>query len=198
MEADGLITARYVALESVLDERQRRLYAAVEAKVLGHGGVKRVHEATGVARGSILAGLKELGQAVEVVAGGPRRIRRAGAGRKKLVEQDPGVREELERLVEPVTRGDPESPLRWTCKSLMQLSRELGACGHTISHVSVGTLLKELGYSLQGNRKILEGTSHPDRNAQFEFINEKIETALAGGQPVISVDTKKKELVGQY
>ncbi|MDP3440002.1 MAG: ISAzo13 family transposase, partial [Azonexus sp.] len=124
MEADELITARYVALESVLDERQRRLYAAVEAKVLGHGGVKRVHEATGVARGSILAGLKELEEGIEVVAGEPRRIRRAGAGRKTLIEQDPGVQEALERLVEPVTRGDPESPLRWTCKSLMQLSRE--------------------------------------------------------------------------
>ena len=198
MEADGLITARYVALESVLDERQRRLYAAVEAKVLGYGGVKRVHEATGVARGSILAGLKELGQGIATVAGEPRRVRRAGAGRKKLIEQNPGVREALERLVEPVTRGDPESPLRWTCKSLMQLSRELGACGHTISHVSVGALLKDLGYSLQGNRKTLEGASHPDRNAQFEFINEKIETALGAGQPVISVDTKKKELVGQY
>jgi len=198
MEADELIKARYVALESVLDERQRRLYAAVEAKVLGHGGVKRVHEATGVARGSILAGLKELEQGIEILEGEPRRIRRAGAGRKTLVEQDPGVREALERLVEPVTRGDPESPLRWTCKSLMQLSRELGACGHTISHVSVGTLLKDLGYSLQGNRKTLEGASHPDRNAQFEFINEKIETALGAGQPVISVDTKKKELVGQY
>lgn len=198
MEADELITARYAALESVLDERQRRLYAAVEAKVLGHGGVKRVHEATGVARGSILAGLKELGQGIATVAGEPRRVRRAGAGRKKLIEQDPGVREALERLVEPVTRGDPESPLRWTCKSLMQLSRELGACGHTISHVSVGALLKDLGYSLQGNRKTLEGASHPDRNAQFEFINEKIETALSAGQPVISVDTKKKELVGQY
>lgn len=198
MEADELITARYVAIESVLDERQRRLYAAVEAKVLGHGGVKRVHEATGVARGSILAGLKELAQGIEAVAGEPRRVRRAGAGRKKLVEQDPGVREALERLVEPATRGDPESPLRWTCKSLMQLSRELGACGYKISHVSVGTLLKDLGYSLQGNRKTLEGASHPDRNAQFEFINEKIETALAAGQPVISVDTKKKELVGQY
>lgn len=198
MEADELITARYVAIESVLDERQRRLYAAVEAKVLGHGGVKRVHEATGVARGSILAGLKELAQGIESVAGEPRRVRRAGAGRKKLVEQDPGVREALERLVEPATRGDPESPLRWTCKSLMQLSRELSACGYKISHVSVGTLLKDLGYSLQGNRKTLEGASHPDRNAQFEFINEKIETALAAGQPVISVDTKKKELVGQY
>jgi hypothetical protein len=198
METDGLITARYVALESILDERQRRLYAAVEAKVLGHGGVKRVHEATGVARGSILAGLKELEQGIESLAGESQRVRRAGAGRKKLTEQDPGVREALERLVEPVTGGDSESPLRWTCKSLMQLSRELVGCGYTISHVSVGALLKDLGYSLQGNRKTLEGASHPDRNAQFEFINEKIETALSAGQPVISVDTKKKELVGQY
>lgn len=193
-----MIAARYSALERILDERQRRLYAAVEAKLLGHGGIKRVHEATGVARGSILAGMKELRQGSEAGAGGPRRVRRAGAGRKKLIEQDPGVREALERLVEPVTRGDPESPLRWTCKSLMQLSRELGACGHTISHVSVGVLLKDLGYSLQGNRKTLEGASHPDRNAQFEWINEKIETALSAGQPVISVDTKKKELVGPY
>lgn len=198
METDELIAARYGALENILDERQRRLYAAVEAKLLGHGGVKRVHEATGVARGSILAGIKELRQGIESVGGETRRIRRAGAGRKTLVAQDPGVREALERLVEPVTRGDPESPLRWTCKSLMQLSRELGACGHTISHVSVGVLLKDLGYSLQGNRKTLEGASHPDRNAQFEFINGKIETALGAGQPVISVDTKKKELVGPY
>ncbi|MHB8422840.1 MAG: ISAzo13 family transposase [Leptospirales bacterium] len=198
METDELIAARYSALERILDERQRRLYAAVEAKLLGHGGVKRVHEATGVARGSILAGIKELRQESETVVGEPHRVRRAGAGRKKLAEQDPGVREALERLVEPVTRGDPESPLRWTCKSLMQLSRELGACGHTISHVSVGVLLKDLGYSLQGNRKTLEGSSHPDRNAQFEFINGKIERALGAGQPVISVDTKKKELVGPY
>ncbi|QKE41382.1 MAG: ISAzo13 family transposase [Ferrovum myxofaciens] len=198
MEADKLITARYEALECVLDEHQRRLYAAVEAKVLGHGGVKRVHEATGVARGSILAGLRELEQGIVTITGEVRRIRRAGAGRKKLTELDAGVKEALERLVEPVTRGDPESPLRWTCKSLMQLSGELAACGHKISHVSVGTMLKELGYSLQGNRKTLEGASHPDRNAQFEFINKKIETALNAGQPVISVDTKKKELVGQY
>jgi transposase len=198
METNELIAARYKALESVLDERQRRLYAAVEAKVLGHGGVKRVHAATGVARGSILAGLKELEQGPQAPSGEPRRIRRAGAGRKKLVEQDPGVREALERLVEPATRGDPESPLRWTCKSLMQLARELSACGHPISHVSVGTLLKELGYSLQGNRKTLEGSGHPDRNAQFEYIQGKVEAALCAGQPVISVDTKKKELVGQY
>ena len=198
MQADELITARYRTLEGVLDERQRRLYAAAEAKVLGHGGVKRVHEATGVARGSILAGLKELEQEPKDLTVDGRRIRRPGAGRKKLVEQDPGVREALERLVEPVTRGDPELPLRWTCKSLMQLARELNGHGHTISHVSVGALLKELGYSLQGNRKTLEGGDHPDRNAQFEYINGKVEAALSAEQPVISVDTKKKELVGQY
>ena len=198
MQADELITARYRTLEGVLDERQRRLYAAAEAKVLGHGGVKRVHEATGVARGSILAGLKELEQEPKDLTVDGRRIRRPGAGRKKLVELDPGVREALERRVEPVTRGDPELPLRWTCKSLIQLARELNGHGHTISHVSVGALLKELGYSLQGNRKTLEGGDHPDRNAQFEYINGKVEAALSAEQPVISVDTKKKELVGQY
>ena len=197
MEADALITARHEALIGILDERQRRLHAAVEAKVLGHGGVKRVSQATGVARGSILAGLKELASP-EPVVDEPRRVRRAGAGRKKLVDRDPGVREALERLVEPAARGDPQSPLRWTCKSLMQLARELGAQGHAISHVSVGVLLKDLGYSLQGNRKTLEGASHPDRNAQFDYINDKTQAALSAGQPVISVDTKKKELVGRY
>jgi len=197
MEADALITARHEALIGILDERQRRLHAAVEAKVLGHGGVKRVSQATGVARGSILAGLKELASPQPVVDE-PRRVRRAGAGRKKLVDRNPGVREALERLVEPAARGDPQSPLRWTCKSLMQLARELGAQGHAISHVSVGVLLKDLGYSLQGNRKTLEGASHPDRNAQFDYINDKTQAALSAGQPVISVDTKKKELVGRY
>ncbi len=197
MESDALITARHEALKGILDERQRRLHAAVEAKVLGHGGVKRVSQATGVARGSILAGLKELASPQPVVDE-PRRVRRAGAGRKKLVDRNPGVREALERLVEPAARGDPQSPLRWTCKSLMQLARELGAQGHAISHVSVGVLLKDLGYSLQGNRKTLEGASHPDRNAQFAYINDKTQAALSAGQPVISVDTKKKELVGRY
>ncbi len=196
MDTDILIKARYDILERYLNERQRRLYAAVEAKVLGHGGVKRVWKATGVARCSILAGLKELKR--EAQEGEVVRVRRAGAGRKKLVEQYPGVREALDRLVRPVTRGDPESLLRWTCKSLTQLARALNAQGHTISHTSVGSLLKEMGYSLQGNRKTLEGTSHPDRNAQFEYINKKAEAALIAGQPVISVDTKKKELVGQY
>jgi len=198
METDSLIAARYAALAGILDERQRRLYAAVEAKLLGYGGIKRVHEATGVARGSIMAGLKELEQGADSPNIAPHRVRRAGAGRKKLTEQDVEIRAALERLVEPVTRGDPESPLRWTCKSLMQLARELSAQGHTISHVSVGALLKDLEYSLQGNRKTLEGANHPDRNAQFEFINKKIESAFSAGNPVISVDTKKKELVGQY
>lgn len=198
METDALIAARHQALEGILDERQRRLHAAVEAKLLGHGGVKRVSQATGVARGSILAGIKELESPQRVLPDEPRRVRRAGAGRKKLVDRDPAVREALERLVEPTTRGDPQSPLRWTCKSLMQLARELGEQGHAISHVSVGVLLKEMGYSLQGNRKTLEGASHPDRNAQFEYINDKTQAALSAGQPVISVDTKKKELVGPY
>jgi len=198
MDMDAFLAARHQALEGVLDERQRRLLAAAEAKVLGHGGVKRVSQATGVARGSILAGIKELESPRAAVSETSRRIRRPGAGRKKVTDRDPGVREALERLVEPVTRGDPESPLRWTCKSLMQLARELGERGHALSHVSVGVLLKEMGYSLQANRKTLEGASHPDRNAQFEYINGKTETALAAGQPVISVDTKKKELVGRY
>lgn len=198
---DALITARYKALEGVLDERQRRLYAAAEAKVLGHGGAKRVWNATGVARGSILAGLKELEQVrqeQQEPTNEQRRIRRPGAGRKTLLEQDPTIRIALERLVEPMTVGDPETPLRWTCKSLMHLSRELQAQGYTISHVSVGALLKEMGYGLQGNRETLEGKGHPDRNAQFEFINQKADAALLAGQPVISVDTKKKELVGQF
>jgi hypothetical protein len=198
MESDALIAARHKQLEGILDERQRRLYAAVEAKVLGHGGVKRVSAATGVARGSILSGMKELALPQGSAPDSPRRVRRAGAGRRKLVDQDQGLREALERLVEPTSRGDPMSALRWTCKSLKHLAGELSRQGHAISHVSVGVLLKEMGYSLQGNRKTLEGSGHPDRNAQFEYINSRTESALNASQPVISVDTKKKELVGQY
>ncbi len=198
MEPDALIAARHKGMAGFLDERQRRLHAAVEAKALGHGGVKRVSEATGVARGSILAGIKELENPESDSAVGPYRVRRAGGGRKSVAELDPGLREALDRLVEPEARGDPTSPLRWTCKSLMQLARELKRQGHSVSHVTVGMLLKEAGYSLQGNRKTLEGSGHPDRNAQFEFINAKARQALSGHQPLISVDTKKKELVGQY
>ena len=198
MDIKAAIRDRYQSLEWTLDERLRRIYAAAEAKVLGHGGVALVWEATGVARGSIQQGLKELAQRAEAPEVSSRRIRRAGGGRKASVKDDAKLLAALESVVEPVTRGDPESPLRWTCKSLRQLESELRAQGYVVSHTSIGGLLKKLGYSLQGNRKTLEGTDHPDRNAQFEFINALAEEAMRNGQPVISVDTKKKELVGQY
>ena len=171
MEADALIAARHKCLEGILDERQRRLHAAVEAKVLGHGGVKRVSAATGVARGSILAGMKELDSPQASAPDGPRRVRRAGAGRKRLVDQDQGLRAALEFLVEPTSRGDPMSALRWTCKSLKHLAGELGRQGHAISHVSVGVLLKEMGCSLQGNRKTLEGSGHPTRSDTCWYVS---------------------------
>ena len=198
MDIKAAIRDRYQSLEWTLDERLRRLYAAAEAKSLGHGGVALVWEATGVARGSIQRGLKELAHQAEATEVSSHRIRRAGGGRKASVKDDTKLLTALESLVEPVTRGDPESPLRWTCKSLRQLESELYAQGYVVSHTSIGGLLKKLGYSLQGNRKTLEGTDHPDRNAQFEFINALAEEAMHNGQPVISVDTKKKELVGQY
>ena len=195
---ESAIRNRYQNLEWALDERLRRLYAAAEAKALGHGGITLVWKATGVAKGSIQQGLKELEQQVDAVEPNLQRIRKIGAGRKASVANDAELLSALESLVEPVTRGDPESPLRWTCKSLRQLETELVTQGYSVSHSSIGTLLKSLGYSLQGNRKTLEGTSHPDRNAQFEYINSRVGKAVSIGQPVISVDTKKKELVGQF
>lgn len=198
IDIESAIRNRYLSLEWTLDERLRRLYAAAEAKALGHGGVTLVWKATGVAKGSIQQGLKELEQRVDSVEPNSQRIRKVGAGRKASVTNDAELLSALESLVEPVTRGDPESPLRWTCKSLRQLESELVARGFAVSHSSIGGLLKGLGYSLQGNRKTLEGTSHPDRNAQFEYINSRVEGAVRIGQPVISVDTKKKELVGQF
>lgn len=201
MDIESAIRARYKNLEWVLDERLRRLYAAAEAKVLGHGGISIVQKATGVARGSIKQGLKELLPSQQAGTSGDdsaRRIRRIGGGRKASVKDDAQLLAALESLVEPLTRGDPESPLRWTCKSLRQLESELRSQGYVVSHTSIGDLLKKLGYSLQSNRKTLEGGDHPDRNAQFEFINARAKDAIRDGQPVISVDTKKKELVGQY
>jgi transposase len=126
------------------------------------------------------------------------RTRQSGGGRKRLVDQDARLKQDLEGLIEPLTRGDPESPLRWTCKSTRQLARELQQQGHQVSHMAVARLLHELGYSLQANSKTVEGTTHPDRNAQFEHINQEVEQRLASGEPVISVDTKKKELVGDF
>ncbi len=192
------IRTRFEKLAWTLDERMRRLFAAAEAAVLGHGGVTRVAQATGVSRRAIHAGLEELAAEKMPVENQGKRIRKAGAGRKSVIESDAGVMEALEKLVEPTTRGDPESPLRWTCKSLRTLADELTMNGHSVSYPKVGDLLRKLGYSLQANRKMLEGTDHPDRNAQFEFINDQTKQRLAAGNPVISVDTKKKELVGTY
>jgi Rhodopirellula transposase DDE domain len=200
MDIESTIRERFQSLEWALDERLRRLYAASEAKVLGHGGIMLVQKATGVARNSIKLGLKELLRCQQegVTEDDVLRLRRIGGGRKASVKDDPNLLAALESLVEPVTRGDPESTLRWTCKSLRQLEAELQSEGYVVSHTSIGGLLRKMGYSLQGNRKTLEGGDHPDRNAQFEFINARAEDAIRNEQPVISVDTKKKELVGQY
>jgi transposase len=183
-------------LAGVLDERTRRLLAAAEATAFGFGGVSMVARASGLSRGTIIRGMAELKNATRL----PRshRIRREGAGRKRTVDRDVTLKQDLEALVEPVTRGDPESPLRWTCKSVRQLAGELTRMGHHVSHRMVAELLHEMEYSLQANRKTLEGTSHPDRDQQFEHIHARIREFQRDGQPVISVDTKKKELVGDF
>ncbi len=190
---------RFGLLSVFLDERLRRLVAAAESVALGYGGVSKVSRATGVSRRAITEGVKELQSPpprVRAVRGS--RVRREGGGRKKVLEKDPALARELERLVEPVTRGDPASPLRWTCKSVRRLAVELNEQGHSASHQTVAALLGDLGYSLQANRKTREGSSHPDRNAQFEHLNQKVRQYWASRQPVISVDTKKKELVGDF
>jgi len=203
MEADSPIAQRWELMRERLDERQRRAFAAAEAKVLGRGGVSQVVAATGMARNTVMAGMQELdGSSNEFVSATPLAAagstRRSGGGRKSATHKDPGLVPDLLALVDPTSRGDPESPLRWTCKSLRVLADELKAGGHAISHVVVGRLLKDEGYSLQANAKVIEGNQSPDRNAQFEHINARVSAALAAGQPVISVDTKKKELVGRY
>jgi transposase len=194
------IESKYASLKPVLDERARRLWAAVEARSIGRGGISRVSEATGLSRVTIRAGLKEIGHphpawAGEADAG---RIRRPGGGRKPLVDQDTRLLATLESLVDPVTRGDPMSPLRWTCKSAAKLAEGLRSRGHAVSERTVNRLLHDLGYSLQSNRKTIEGRQHPDRDAQFQYINRRVKAFQGQGQPVVSVDTKKKELVGSY
>ena len=177
-----------------LDERARRLFAASEARQLGHGGVATLSRACGLSRVTIARGLHELDGA-PLSAG---RVRRPGGGRRALEALDPGLPAVLEALVEPLARGDPESPLRWTSKSTRALAVALTAQHHPVSHEKVAQLLRQLDYSLQGNRKTEEGSDHPDRDAQFLYINEQVRTALAARRPVISVDTKKKELLGNY
>jgi transposase len=194
IEFEAVIRAKYQALESVLGERGRRLWAATEARSLGYGGDALVASATGIARATIRAGRREL-QSGGASAG---RQRRDGGGRKHLVEKQEAWVETLERLVAPDTRGDPTSPLRWTSKSLRHLTAALAKEGFHVSHSSVGRQLHELGYSLRALHKNLEGADHPDRNAQFEHINAMVGAFQARNQPVISVDTKKKELVGNF
>src|SRR4051794_39711932 len=195
-----IVEAKYITLEPLFDERARRLWAAVEARSLGRGGIIRVAEATGLARATIRAGLKQLDlwTSEDDKPLSSRRLRPPGGGRKPVADHDPNLLRELETLVDPVTRGDPISPLRWTCKSAEKLAEGLQARGHVVSERTVNRLLHDLGYSLQSNRKTIEGKGHPDRDAQFQYINRRAKAFQRQGQPVISVDTKKKELVGQY
>jgi hypothetical protein len=191
------IKLRYEALDPVLDERARRRFAAAEALAAGWGGVTAVARITGVARSTIDRGLAELRGEV-VPAAAPDRIRRHGGGRRPLVVTDPTLLADLRDLVEPTTRGDPMAPLLWTAKSLRNLAAGLRGLGHHVCHNVVADLLRDMGYSLQANRKTREGTNHPDRDAQFGYINDQVKQALAAREPAISVDTKKKELVGDF
>ena len=201
----GTIEDKYRALAGRLDEAMLRLWAAVEARTLGRGGVSTVAKATGLSRTTIYSGLKDLGSPppssappAAVGAASARRIRAAGGGRKKLTDKDPTLLRDLDALVEPTARGDPQSPLRWTCKSTPRLAKELAEQGHQVSQRSVCDLLAHLGYSLQATRKTREGGHHPDRDAQFTQIARRAAQYQAVGDPVISVDTKKKELVGDF
>jgi len=194
----GRIRRKYQSLLPEMDERRRRQWAAAEARDLGWGGVSLVAQATGLSRPTIMVGLRELDQPIPQRAAQAERVRRPGGGRRPLSQTNPTLLPALEALVDPVTRGDPESPLRWTCKSTRRLAEELTRQGYRVGARTVASLLHEAGYSLQANRKTREGLAHPDRNAQFEYINASVARSLIRGQPAISVDTKKKELVGDF
>ena len=196
MSIEAALAEVYQRMAPRLDERQRRWLAGSAAAALGRGGQAAVARATGLSLPTIRAGMRELQEDPPELSDG--RIRREGAGRPRTVDRDPTLRADLDALVEPTSRGDPESALRWTCKSIRKLADELTNMGHKTSHRMVAELLHEEGYSLQGNRKTLEGSSHPDRNAQFEHLHAAVQLQLSFGQPVISVDTKKKELVGPF
>src|SRR5579872_5259433 len=195
MADEGEIRRKFEALSAVMDERMRRLWAGAEAEY-GDGGIAVVERATGMSRTTIRTGRDELrgGVSVEEVVN----VRRPGGGRTPIEEQNPDLVTALEALVDPVTRGDPMSPLRWTSKSTRKLAEELTARGYALSPQKVGQLLRASGYSLQATNKTIEGSAHPDRDAQFEFINERVDASHSRGAPVVSVDTKKKELVGDF
>jgi hypothetical protein len=195
VEQEQAIREKFDLLEDELDERARRAWAATEALSFGYGGIRMVHRATGLAVSTIRRGIRDLTSPERPAPG---LVRMPGAGRKRKAETDVTLLADLEHLVDASTRGDPESPLRWTIKSVRRLSSELGSRGHHVSHVVVAGLLRELGFSLQANRKMLEGRQHPDRNAQFEHINRSVKGQVARGEPAISVDAKKKELVGDF
>jgi hypothetical protein len=197
-DIEQIVQEKFDLLKNVLDEQTRRLWAAAEAKAMGRGGVTAVSKATGLSRTTVHQGMKELARPSRITSGEERRIRSAGGGRKQITETDPAVLADLERLVDPLTRGDPESALRWTCKSVRQLAAALQEKGHIIGRQKVAHLLAALGYSLQANQKKKEGAQHPERDAQFRYINEKVAVFQKRRQPVISVDTKKKELVGDF
>lgn len=194
------IAAKFAILSPLLDERARRLWAAVEARAIGRGGISQVAEAPRLSRATIRVGLQELAHPVSATESQApvERVRRPGGGRKPLGVHDPDLIRALETLVDPVTRGDPMSLLRWTCKSAAKLAAALQTQGHVVSERTVNRLLHDLGYSLQANRKTLEGRAYPDRDAQFQYINRRAKAFQKQGQPVVSVDTKKKDLVGQF
>jgi hypothetical protein len=195
MATEASIREKFRVLAKHLNEHTRRVWAATEAGAMGYGGISLVARATGISRRAILVGFREIEDGDFPPEG---RVRRTGGGRKTAVHHQPDLPERLEGLVEPLTRGDPMSPLRWTCKSTRRLSRELSKLGYSVSSRVVRVLLHGMGYSLQGNCKTLEGKQHPDRNAQFEYINARVAAEMRAAQPVISVDTKKKELIGNY
>lgn len=182
-------------MRGLLNERSRRRWAAAEARSAGRGGIVAVVRATGISESTVRRGLEELARAEELDSG---RVRRRGAGRPSALERDPGLEKDLDRLIDPVTRGDPESPLRWTSKSAAKLAAALREMGHQVVDRTVLRVLKAKGYSLQANNKTREGAQHPDRDAQFAHINDTVAAAIASRQPAISIDSKKRELVGDF
>ena len=192
------IRRKFKALAPSMDERMRRHWAAAEAREVGRGGIAAVQAATGLSRPTITSGIREIAMPAKIRAAAGARIRRAGGGRRALIENDPGLLAALEGLIDSSTRGHPQSPLRWTCKSTRRLADELTLQDHRVSARTVAALLTQSGYSLQANRKTVEGASHPDRDSQFEYISASVQRFHKRGQPAISVDTKKKELVGPF